>query len=76
MTAAAAEAALRDLRAWAATAGVIEDAVLRDAGWPVPLLRNTYRLQGAVDEEFRQARIAVGVPLHPVPADGSDEDED
>ncbi|MER5376235.1 hypothetical protein [Streptomyces sp. NPDC002553] len=76
MTAAAAEAALRDLRAWAATAGVTEDAVLREAGWPVPLLRNTYRLQGAMDEEFRQARIAVRVPLHPIPADGPDEDED
>ncbi|MFB0620261.1 hypothetical protein [Streptomyces sp. AGS-58] len=76
MTAAAAEAALRGLRAWAATAGVIEDAVLREAGWPVPLLRNMYRLQGAVDEEFRQARIAVGVSLHPVSVDGADEEEE
>ncbi|MFI9616716.1 hypothetical protein ACIHCM_34415 [Streptomyces sp. NPDC052023] len=76
MTAAAAEAALRGLRDWAAKPGVIDDAALCEAGWPVPLLRNTYRLQGAVDKEFRQVRIAVGVSLHPYPADGPDEDED
>ncbi|QER90544.1 hypothetical protein [Streptomyces tendae] len=76
MTATVAEAALRGLRDWAAKAGVIDEAALREAGWPVPLLRNTYRLQGTVDEEFRQARIAVGVSLHPYPADGLDEDQD
>ncbi|MFF4795789.1 hypothetical protein ACFY2M_40260 [Streptomyces sp. NPDC001276] len=47
---------------------------MRAANWPVPLLRKTYMLKGSADEEFRQARIAVGVPLHPIFADVPDED--
>jgi hypothetical protein len=61
VTAAAAEAALRGLRRWAATAGVTESEALRTADWPVPLLRNRYVLKGPVDEEFGQARVAIGV---------------
>ncbi|MFE7764162.1 hypothetical protein [Streptomyces sp. NPDC057438] len=74
MTAAAADAALRDLRTWAAMAGVTEPEAMRTADWPVPLLRNTYMLNGPADEEFSQARIAAGVPLHPIFADAPDED--
>jgi hypothetical protein len=76
MTAAAAEAALRGLRKWAAAAGVTESEELRTADWPVPLLRNRYVLKGPVDEEFGQARIAVGVPLTLLPADAPDEADD
>ncbi|MFG2304532.1 hypothetical protein [Actinacidiphila glaucinigra] len=74
MTAAASDTALRGLRKWADTAAVIEAEEMRAADWPVPLLRNRYVLQGPADEEFRQARIAVGVPLHPIFADAADED--
>ncbi|MGI5438078.1 hypothetical protein ACQEV4_11840 [Streptomyces shenzhenensis] len=74
MTAAASDAALRALREWAATAGVIE-AEMRAADWPVPLLRNRYVLKGPADEEFRRARIAVGVLFHPISADAPDEND-
>jgi hypothetical protein len=76
MTAAASDAALRGLRKWAATTGVIEAEAMRAADWPVPLLRNTYVLKGTGDEEFRQARIAVGVPLPPISADAPDKGDD
>ncbi|MGY0063633.1 hypothetical protein ACWY4P_45225 [Streptomyces sp. LZ34] len=75
MTAAASDTALRGLRKWAATVGVTEAEEMRAADWPVPLLRNRYELKGPADEEFRQARIAVGVPLHPIFADAPDEDD-
>jgi hypothetical protein len=42
--------------------------------WPVPLLRNTYVVKGSADEEFGQARMAVGVPLHRSSAEATDED--
>ncbi|MEU6379562.1 hypothetical protein [Streptomyces sp. NPDC046909] len=54
MTAAESDTALRGLRRWAATAGVTESEAMRTAHWPVPLLRNTYMLNGPADEEFRQ----------------------
>ncbi|GAA3147248.1 hypothetical protein GCM10010521_38090 [Streptomyces rameus] len=76
MTAAAAEAALRGLRKWADTAGVIESEAMRTADWPVPLLRNRYVLKAPPDEEFGQARIALGVPLHPIFDAVADEDND
>ncbi|MGW6891070.1 hypothetical protein [Streptomyces chartreusis] len=76
MTATAADAALRGLRKWADTAGVTESEEMRTADWPVPLLRNRYELKGPVDEEFRQARIAVGVPLYPIFDDAPDENDD
>jgi hypothetical protein len=75
MTAAAAEGALRGLRQWADTAGVIDSEALRTDEWPVPLLRNTYVLKGTADEVLSQARIAVGVLLNPIFADALDEND-
>ncbi|MFJ9576804.1 hypothetical protein ACIRQF_10540 [Streptomyces sp. NPDC101191] len=74
MTAAASDAALRGLREWATTAGISEAEAMRTANWPVPLLRKTYLLKGSADEEFKQARIAVGVPLHPIFDDAPEAD--
>ncbi|MFE7212465.1 hypothetical protein ACFU93_21220 [Streptomyces sp. NPDC057611] len=76
MTAAASETALRGLRRWAATAGATQTEAMRTADWPVPLIRNVYMLKGPADEEFKQARIAVGVPLHPILDDDPDEDDE
>lgn len=76
MTAAASDAALRGLNEWATTDGAIETPAIRAANLPVPLLHSTYVLKGSIDEELRQARIAVGVPLHPFFDDVSDEDDD
>ncbi|WP_189774718.1 hypothetical protein [Streptomyces tauricus] len=74
VTAAESDTALYGLRTWAATAGVLEYEEMRAAGWPVPLLRNRYLLKGPADEDFRQARIALGVQLYPIFADAPDED--
>ncbi|GJF30266.1 hypothetical protein KNE206_29660 [Kitasatospora sp. NE20-6] len=76
MTAAAADAALRGLREWAAaTAGVIEDRMMRIVDCPVPLLRNAYLLVSQdPEEQVRQARIALDVPLNPVFVDAPYED--
>ncbi|MEU9214483.1 hypothetical protein AB0D27_43120 [Streptomyces sp. NPDC048415] len=75
MTAAEADAALRGLRRWAATAGVTESEAMRTADWPVPLIRNVYELKGLAGEEFGQARIAVGVSLYPIFDDDPDEND-
>ncbi|WP_329027160.1 hypothetical protein [Streptomyces sp. NBC_00690] len=76
MTAAKADAALRGLRSWAATAGMTDLKSLRKVDWPTPLVRNVYPLKGPTDESFKQARIAVGVPLYPISEDDPDENDD
>ncbi|MFE5857819.1 hypothetical protein ACFQ61_31970 [Streptomyces sp. NPDC056500] len=49
---------------------------LRKADWPAPLVRNVYPLKGPTGEGFRQARLAVGVPLYRISDDDSDENDD
>lgn len=70
-TAAEAETALRELRAWAARTAVTDNKALLHEALDSPeelqvALRHAYRLADPADEAFKTARIALGVPLLPV----------
>ncbi|WP_141743711.1 hypothetical protein [Streptomyces agglomeratus] len=58
-----------------AKVGVSESKEMRAEDWPVPLLRNIYVLEGPADEQFSEARIALGTPLHLIFADEDDADD-
>lgn len=68
-TVAAAQEALRGLRAWAATSDAIDSEVSCAEEWPVPMLRNIYELTDTADDVLGQARIAIGVQLNRILAD-------